>query len=253
MLSPGRSVAELVEQPVAVGGEDVLEGAGGGDASVLEEDDVGGDAPNLGEIVGDVEDTRGEGQQAREDVLRGCVVERAERLVEEQQIGSGRESAGEGDALALSAGKLRRAAIGEGFSAEEMQHFQHAAGAGFAVEMADAEGDILRRGEVGEERGLLRDESDGAPAGRDGGSLVSVEKGAAGESDAALLREGEAGEDAEDRALAGAGGSEEDGPAGAERKLGVGREMALTVANLYVSHGRGLPLRCGGRGARRAG
>lgn len=242
-----------MEQAVAVGGEDLLEGAGGGDASVLEKDDVGGDAPDFGEVVGDVEDARGEGQQAREDVLRGCVVERAERLVEEEQIGSGREGASEGDALSLSAGKLRRAAVGERFGAEEMEHVQRALVTSFAGEVADAKGDVLRCGEVREEGGLLRDESDRASAGRDRDAVIRVKKGGAGESDATVLRNDKSGEDAEDGAFAGAGGSEEDGPARAERKFGVDGEVALTVANLDVRHGRGLPLRCGGRGARRSG
>jgi hypothetical protein len=243
------SHAELLKQAVAVGGEDVLEGAGGGDASGFEEDDVGGDAPDFSEIVRDIEDARWEGQQAREDVLRRGVVECGQRLVEEKQIGSGREGAGEGDALALSAGKLRSAAIGERFCAEEMQHFEDAAVAGFATEMADAEGDVVARGEVGEKRGLLRDESDGAAAGRDGDAVIGVEEGAAGERDAAVLRHDEAGEDAKDGALAGAGGSEEDGPAGVERELGVEGKVALTVADADVRHGL-LPHWLG---ARRAG
>jgi hypothetical protein len=245
--------SELLEQAVAMGGEDLLERSGGGDASLLEEDDVGGDTPDFGQIVGDVEDARRKGEQAREDVLRPSVVEGAERLVEEEQIGRGREGAGESDALALSAGKPRRRARGEGFGAEEMEHFVNAMAAGCAGKMADAEGDILRGGEMREERRLLGDESDGAPAGRDGDVVIRVQEGAAGESDAAVPRHGESGKDAEDGAFAGAGGSEENGPARAEIECGVDREMALTMADLDVRHGRDLLRRCGGGGARRAG
>ena len=245
----GWSAAELLQQAVAVGGEDLLEGAGGGDASVLEEDDVGGDAPDFGEVVRDVEDAGGEGQQAREDVLGACVVKCAERLVEEKQVGSGREGAGQGDALAFSAGKLRRAAVGEGFGAEEVKHFENAAVAGFAGEMADAEGDVLAGAEVREESGLLRDEADGAAAGQNSDVLFGVEEGAAGERDAAVLRYDEAGEDAEEGALAGPGGSEEDGPARGERECSVEGEMALAMPDHDVRHEH---LRCAG-GGRKAG
>ena len=62
----------------------------------------------------------------------------------------GSEGAGESDALALSAGKLRGRAAGEGFRAEEVEHFGDALGAGDGVEMTNAEGDILLRGEVRE-------------------------------------------------------------------------------------------------------
>lgn len=247
------SPAELMEQAVAVRGEDLLEGTGGGDASGFEEDHFGGDAPDFGEVVGDVEDARGEGEQAGEDVLRAGVVEGAERLIEEKQIRSGRECASERDALALSAGELRGATRGEMISPKEMEHFDDAAVADFRGEMADAEGDVVACGEVREERGLLRDESDGAAAGRDGDALVGFEKSAAGEGDAALMRCGQPSEDAEDGAFAGAGRSEEDGPAGGEREIRFEGEMALTVADLHVRHERSLPLPWRWGGVRKAG
>lgn len=243
-----------MKQAVAVGGENPLEWAGGGDAAVVEANDFrAGDGPNLGEIVGDVEDARGQREQAGEDVLRGSVVEGGEGLVKQEEAGRGREGAGEGNALAFSAGELRGAAMREGFSSEEAQHFRDAAAAGGAAEMADTEGDIFLGGEVREERGLLGDEADGAAAGRRGDAVAGVEEHAAGEVDAAVMGRDETGKDAEDGAFACAGGAEEDGPAGGEGELHLDGESVLVEADLDIRHGRGLPVGFGGRGARRAG
>ena len=136
----------------------------------------------------------------------------------------GSERAGERDALTLASGKLRGAAIGKGFRAEKAEHFCDALSAGGGIEMANAEGDVAAGGEVREERGLLGDVADRAAAGGNGEAAGGVEERFAIEDDAAFLRRGEAGEETEDGALAGAGGTEDDGPAGCEREGGVESE-----------------------------
>ena len=55
------------------------------------------------------------------------LVERRQRLVEEEHAGIGDQRAGERDALLLAAGKLRRHAVGEGVMWTQLQHLVDAA------------------------------------------------------------------------------------------------------------------------------
>jgi hypothetical protein len=154
----------LAEEVVAAGGEDCSKWACGSYAAGFEEDYFAGDAPYFCEVVGDVEDAEVEGEEAGEDVVGGGVVEAGEGLVEQEQLGGGGEGTGEGDALAFSTGELGGAAGGEGFCAEHFEHGGDSVGAGFGGEVPDAEGYVFADGHVGEEAGLLGEESYGAAA-----------------------------------------------------------------------------------------
>src|SRR5207237_2401766 len=91
----------------------------------VEDGDAVGEGERLVLIVGDEDagqaDAVMEGAQpfAQGDADAG--VERAERLVEEQQPGLNGEGAGEGDALALTAGELRREAPLEAGELDEVE------------------------------------------------------------------------------------------------------------------------------------
>ena len=74
------------------------------------DDDAVGDEHRLGDAVGDHDD-RGRGavpepQELEVEAFAGHRIERAERLVEEQDLGGKRQRPGERDALACAAGQL---------------------------------------------------------------------------------------------------------------------------------------------------
>ena len=88
-------------------------------------------------------------------------IERAERFVEQQNFRLHRERAGQRDALALAAGKLRRKSFRQRFKLDEFQQFLHARANLFfrraRVLRADAqaEGDVLKNAHVPEQRVML--------------------------------------------------------------------------------------------------
>ena len=59
-----------------------------------------------------------------EELRPGRRVERAERLVEQQQLGRERERAGQADALRLAAGQGRGRAVGDVLEAESLEPFR---------------------------------------------------------------------------------------------------------------------------------
>ena len=109
-------------------------------------------------------------------------VERAERLVEEQHLGIGRQCADQRDALLLPAGELGGVAIRLLFQPHEAEQFHHAVADLLLGRLADAqpEGDVLEHGHVPEEGVVLEHEPDVAVAGRVPGDVVVLEQHGAG-------------------------------------------------------------------------
>lgn len=201
-----------------MGRENLLERAVGGDATGFEEEGLGGELPDFREVVGDVQDGDSAAAKAVDDLRLGGCVESGEGFVEEEQARARREGACDGDALGFPAGEAIGFAVAEGLGVNEGEHFVDSLGALGGREVAQAEGDVFRDGAVREERGALGDEADVAASGRDGGAVAGVEEGLAVEDDAALLRGGESGEDAQKGAFSGGGWAEKDGP----RSCGLG-------------------------------
>lgn len=235
-----------------MGREYLLERAVGGDASGLDEEGLRGEAPDFGEVVRDVEDGDAAAAKASDDLGFGGGVEGGERLVEQEQAWARRESAGNGDALAFSAGEARWFAVAERLSVDEGEYFVDAVAAFGGRQMAQAEGDVFRHRAVRKERGALRNKADVAAARRDEDATCGVEKRQAIERDAALLRGGEPGEDAEEGAFASGGGPEEDGPGrgriAGDAEVDFKREVAIAVGDVGIEERgvgkRGL-LECG--------
>ena len=97
------------------------------------------------------------------DVQPGAGVERGERLVEQQQPRVGGQGAGQGDPLRLPAGQAPRAVRRRGRRARPGRASAAAAGAGLAgaaPRRAQAEGDVLERGQVREEQVVLEHDAD---------------------------------------------------------------------------------------------
>ena len=89
-------------------------------------------------------------------------VERAERLVEEEDLRLGRERAGEPHPLPLSAGELRRVAMPEALELHEVQELVDPLGdlRLRALAHLQAERDVLAHGHVLEGGVVLEDEAD---------------------------------------------------------------------------------------------
>src|SRR5215218_6434229 len=188
------------------------------DLSVVDHDDLLGDVHGLLLVVGD-EDRRHvdlvvEAAEPRAQLLADLCVERAERLVQQQDLRLDRKRPGERHPLALAARELRRVAVGEPLKVDELQQLDDPVGDVRLRALLDgqAEGDVLRHGHVLEGRVMLKAETDPAILHR---RLRHV---SAGDQDAAGVELLEPGDRAQQRGLA--------RPAGAEQ----GRQR--TVANL---------------------
>ena len=96
-------------------------------------------------------------------------VERAEGLVEQQHLGLGDQSAGQGNALLLAARQLARLALLEPRQPDQGQHVAHPPGdlARRRAAHREAEGDVVEHGHVGKQRVVLEHHADAATAHRD--------------------------------------------------------------------------------------
>ena len=133
-------------------------------------------------------------------LLAQFAVERGERFVEQQQLRSSRQRAGERDALLLAAGELVRLACAVGFELDEPQHFGDAGGdlASRQARLNKAEGDVpfdthMRKQRIGLEHHVHR------PQMRRHFRHVG-----AADQDAPLLRQLESGDEAHQSRLAAA-------------------------------------------------
>ena len=71
-----------------MGREYLLQRSDSSDAAGFEKDDFGGQAPNFGQIVRDINDADLKREQARQNIVRGGVVEAGERLIEQKEVRS---------------------------------------------------------------------------------------------------------------------------------------------------------------------
>jgi hypothetical protein len=175
------------------------------------------------------------------------LVERAQRLVEQHELGLRDERAREGDALLLPARNLMHAAPLEPREADEFDHVLRSCarlGLGDApLAIAQAEGDIVEYGEVGKQREILKHEADAAQVGRRFGGVASVEK------NAALFGSLEAGDGAQQHGLAGTAGAEQRNilaRVDAERDVSERDAVAETLRERIHSKDRGLRHRVAG-------
>jgi hypothetical protein len=104
---------------------DLLGGAGLDHGSLAHHGHAVGERQRLLLVVGD--EHRGRLRLAQDQLELAAqprpqrCVERRERLVEQHDLGTGRERAGERDALALAAGQLVRVAVGLVLEADELE------------------------------------------------------------------------------------------------------------------------------------
>jgi hypothetical protein len=138
-------------------------------------------------------------------LLAQLLVEGPERFVEEEDAGFEDQGAGEGNALALSAGEFVGIAVLEAGEAHEVEGGGDEVAVFTAGELrvAEAEGDVALDGQVRDEGVVLEDEVDGATVGGEGGDVLVFDDDVAG---VAVL---EAGDHAEEGGLAAAAGAQE--------------------------------------------
>src|SRR6185437_11311610 len=124
-----------------------------------------------------------------------------EGFVEQQNFRFVDKCAGKGDALPLSAGKLRRFAVGERRDTDERHYFFHATGNFRFSNLfhAQSERDIVANAEMREQRVGLEDRVDGAFVRGDRRSVASADL------ECSFIGEIEAADDAEQGSLATAG------------------------------------------------
>ena len=143
--------------------------------------------------------------QPAAQLLAHLGVQGAEGLVEQQHLRFQGQGAGQRHALLLAAGQLRRVAPGHGVHLHQFQQLTDpgahrvAAGALTARQHAQPEGDVVGHGQVAEQRVLLEYEAHFAAAHVQGGDVALVEQ------HPAPVRFFQAGDDAQQGGLAGAG------------------------------------------------
>ena len=173
------------------------------DAAVVQDGDDVGERQRLFLVVRDEHHGRAERGEQLLDLSAQAVaqarVQRRERLVEQDQPRLRRERAGDGHTLLLAAGELVGTALAEAAEADQVEQLVDRRAA--AAPAREPEADVLGDGQVGEEQAVLRHVAD-AP--RWAGTLVlRVVERLAVERDAPASGAVEAGEQAQQRRLAG--------------------------------------------------
>ena len=132
-------------------------------------------------------------------------VQVAERLIEQENRGAGRQGPGQGQALLLAAAQLVRIAIGQAGETHQLQHFLHPPAG--VPHPPQPEGRVARHGQVGKQGVVLEDHAHLAPLRRDPGPTAGHQ--AAAHDDAALIRRLKARDEPQGGRLAAAAGTEE--------------------------------------------
>ena len=183
-----------------------------------QDDDTVGDQDRLGDAVGDHDDRRRgpipQAEQLEVEPLAGQCIERAERLVEEQDRGLERQRPRERDALARPAGQLGGSRAGDGrVEADERGQARETRGAPIGRPAGELErvGDVVGGRTPRQEPWLLEDEPDARVRTVDRGV---VEERCTGD------RSEEAGDDPQERRLAAAVRADQgDDPAARDREV----------------------------------
>ena len=166
------------------------------DAPVIHHRDLVPDLQRLGLVVGDID--RGQSEpvhqraQLRPQPDLELVVQVAERLVHQQDLGPEREGARQRDALLLAAAQRGHRPFLHAVEAEQRQHFLHASADRVAVELlhalAQRERDVLVHVHVRPDRVGLEHHGDGTAVGGDERAAPDREHGGSINGDVALVR-----------------------------------------------------------------
>jgi hypothetical protein len=189
--------------------------AGFGEVSVFHGEDAVGDVQDAA-VVRDEEDgaasVAGEFLQELDDFAPGLTVERGGRFIGEDQLGSGGEGAGDGDALLLSPRKAAGEVVEPVAEAHALEQVGGAvaglAGRDLGVEL-EHQLDVLAGGEELEQVVLLEDEADVAAGGEEY-VVGGVGEVAAQDGERAFADDAKSADQGEEGRLAAAGGAGEE-------------------------------------------
>ncbi len=171
-------------------------------------------------------------------------VERPERLVEEKHAWFGGERSGQCDALLLAARERSDRAVLESGEADELEKLggTRLDRVGLVAAHPQAEGDVAEDVAMGKESVVLEDEADAAPVRRNAVEVLAVEH------DPARVRKLKAGDDSQQRRLAGAARTEhrDDLACRHVERRAVQRHLALEPNRdvLDPKHAQNHPPRC---------
>ena len=159
-----------------------------------------------------------------EDFRFGRLVERGQRLVEQQSGGIRHQRACEGCALALAAGNLAGLAREQMRDAKRLEHRHHASAPFRGRNFHDAVLNVLRDCQMGEQREVLKHVAELTLSGRQVDALIGIEQRSRTDSYAAGIGTDEAGDAIQDGRLAAAGRPEQHREAGGGLEAGLERE-----------------------------
>ena len=161
----------------------------------------------------------------------GARVQRAGRLVAEDHLGAYRERAGDGDALLLAAGQLRRAVPQPALEADPLHDLGQPAAVGPGVREPGGQQDVLAHGQRRDEVERLEDEADAGAALLGQRGLGQLRQVRPGQPHGAVGRPVQARRAVQQRALARPGRAHHRGEGAAEE---------VDVTDVQSTYGRGV-------------
>ena len=219
-------------QFLALSQQDIAGRPLGDDASRIQTNDMGRKFAGFGDVVRS-EENRDVSVllpllQIFENGFAQRKVEAVKGFVKKQQDWITDQSAGQRHTLEFAAGELRRRARGEMAATKHFHGSFRLFTALLSRQIGDAEGDIFCSRQVREQGRSLGEPPDVALMWRDSDAAGSVCPTIAADEDRADVNRQEAGDTAEQSALAGAGVTEEHGPIGSEVKSDIEQERGAS-------------------------
>ena len=168
-----------------------------------------------------------------------AVVERGERLVEQQQARPHQQRAADRDALAFAARQLAGPALEQMADVEQLDHMRERRRIGRVAAHPAAVVEIVLHAEMRKQPAFLEHIADAAAPGRHVDARRVVEQHLVVEHDAAAVRPQQAGDHVDDARLAGARRAEQDGGAAFAGELRRHREIAELFFDVDRQHRSG--------------
>src|SRR5262245_47215384 len=164
-----------------------------------------------------------------QDFAFAVIVERRERLIEQEQTRAHEQRASYGDALALTAGQAARPTLEQTADVQQVNNMRHVGGIASEAEHAPAVIEIGGNGEMRKEPSFLEDIANAAPVNRHVDAGRGVEQKIPVERNASAIGRDQPGNHVHQRRLAGARGAEQGGHAAGALEGGADEEFAKTL------------------------
>ncbi len=182
-----------------------------------------------------------------QDLLLAGLIERGQRLVEEEQAGAGQERAADSDPLPLAAGQGAGPAVEQRADAEQIHHLGQRRLSGRGAGKPSAIEQVAAHGQMRKQAGVLKHIADAAAVARNVDAPAGIEQGVAIEHDAAAGRPDQARDRVDHRRLAGAGPAEYGGHTVVGREPHLERQRAQRHFDVDLEHQSPRIMRATGR------